>query len=42
MLVFEDDVEGGLADTIVLDDGTDDVETKSASVRTVDAALTVA
>lgn len=42
VLVFEDDLEGGLADTMVLEDGTVDVETKSASVLTVGAVLTVA
>lgn len=42
MLVFEDDVEGGLADTMVLEGGTVDVENQSASVLTVGAMLPVA
>lgn len=42
VLVFEDDAEGRLADAMILEDGTVDVKSKSASVLTVGAALTVA
>ena len=39
VLFLEDGVEGGVVDTMVLGDGAVDVETKSASVLTVDAVL---